>query len=396
MRLRRFLIFLVGVSMVFNNVAFIPNFSLGLLSSAFYLLSMYPYLSLIKKVGIIHGKFVWNILAYIVFFTMVNIANHCGYNTPIFPFSLFMCFVLMLFQLVHCLYDRKALSYCMYGMAFGGVLMSIFFALGIGISIGDDFRLVMFGENSNALGIYMGLSAIVILNDFILNDELNLGKYKLLFLIAFVPIVSLMFATGSRTAFLIFALSVIVIIGFYPTKSVFGKITFVIVGLICCIYVLNKLEDSGSILIERLTTTIEEGNTSGRDDITKSLIPYVLQSPVWGYGQTGYVNVAKQALNHVSILGGVVYGFSPHNVIMEILLYTGFIGLVFWLKFWWKIGEESWILFLKKRLLMPGLMCVPMLACILSGQLLTAKWSFILYVYIMSEYFYFRNPRQRI
>ena len=39
---------------------------------------------------------------------------------------------------------------------------------------------------------------------------------------------------------------------------------------------------------------------------------------------------------------------------------------------------------------MASLMCIPMLACILSGQLLIAKWAYILYAYIMSEYYYYR------
>lgn len=284
----------------------------------------------------------------------------------------------------------------MYGMAFGGILMSIFFALGIGIEIGEDLRLVMFGENANALGIYMGLSSIVILNDFILNDELQLKKYRFVFIAAFIPIVGLLFATGSRTAFLIFALSIFAIIGFYPTKSAFGKITFIILGIACCAYAFKKIVNSDSILIERLTTTVEEGNSSGRDEITESLIPYVFESPLWGYGQTGYVKVAQKAIGKVSVFGNVVYGYSPHNVIMELLMYTGLIGLILWFIFWWKIGKESWILFRKKRLLMAGLMCIPMLACILSGQLLTAKWAYILYAYIMSEYYYFRNPLQKI
>ena len=391
MILRRFLIFLVGLSMPFNNVAIIPNFSMGLLSTACYFLALEPYLSTMGEVDQLYGKFLWSIPLFIVLFTIINIMNQCGYNTPVFPFTLFMCFLLMLLQLVHCFYDRMALSYCMYGIAFGGVLMSILFALGIGITIGDDLRLVMFGENSNVLGIYMGLSSIVILNDFILNDKLNLEKYRFLFLLAFIPIVALLFATGSRTAFLIFALSVVLILIFYPMNSVFGKLAFFVVGIMCCAYVFTKLESSDAILIQRLTDTVEEGNTSGRDRITESLLPHVFESPIWGYGQTGYVEVAKKALNRISVIGGVTYGYSPHNVIMELLMYTGCIGLFLWSVFWWHIGKESWILFREKRLLLPVLMCIPMLANILSGQLLTAKWAYIIYAYIISEYYYFQE-----
>ena len=75
MKLRRFLIFLVGLSMPFNNVAPIPNFSMGLFSSALYFLSLVSFIPNMKEIGSIHGKFVWNILAYILFITIINIAN---------------------------------------------------------------------------------------------------------------------------------------------------------------------------------------------------------------------------------------------------------------------------------------------------------------------------------
>ena len=390
MKFRRLMVFLVGVSMVFNNVAPIPGVSLGLFASAAYFLSMYPYYPSFMKLGNVYGKYIWNILAFVVLFTVINEFNQCGYNTPVFPFSLFMCFILMLFLLLHSIYDQMAMSICLYGIAFGGVLMSLFFALGVGIEIGDDMRLVMFGENSNALGIYMGLSATIMLNEIVLNDKLHLGIFRFLFLLAFVPIVSLLFATGSRTAFFIFALSVVTILLFYPTKSFFVRIAVLTIGMICCLYAFTELVEGDSIMMQRLTTTIDSGNSSGRDNILKSLWPYVRESPIWGYGQTGYVDISKQALRKTSVISGVVFGFSPHNVIVEILLYTGIVGLLLWIVVWAKIGKQAVVLFREKRFLTPLLMCIPILACIISGQLLTAKWSYIMYAYIMSEYLYYR------
>ncbi len=388
---RRFLVFVVGLSMPFNNVAVIPGFSLGLVSSAIYFLAMLGQVGKWNILGSRYGGFLWNIPLYVLLLFIMNLVNYCGYNTPIFPFSTFMCFVLMGFLLAHGLYDRKALSYCLYGLAFGGILMAVFFALKIGVEIDENMRLVMFGENSNALGIYMGLSSMVILNDFILNDELGLGRWRLLFIFAFIPIVGLLVATASRTAFFIFALSVIIIIAFYPEKSIFRKIAFMAFGIGCCVLMVSLLENSDSLIWQRLTSTIEEKNTSGRTEITEALIPYVFESPIWGYGVTGYVDVAKEALNHISIIDGVYYGFSPHNVIVEVLLYTGVIGLVMWLAVWWNIGKEAFIMFRRKRILMPVLMCIPILACVLSGQILSAKWAFILYAYIMVEFYYYRN-----
>ena len=87
MKFRRLMVFLVGVSMVFNNVAPIPGVSLGLFASAAYFLSMYPYYPSFMKLGNVYGKYIWNILAFVVLFTVINEFNQCGYNTPVFPFS---------------------------------------------------------------------------------------------------------------------------------------------------------------------------------------------------------------------------------------------------------------------------------------------------------------------
>lgn len=381
---------LLGISVVFSNVAIASSVSVVVPVFAVYFLSIVFCFRSFNKVWRVYGKVVKYIPAFIILFFITNVMNECGYNTPLFPFSIFMCFVLMLTLLVHSIYDRVALLYCIYGIAFGGILMSIFFALGIGYEI-DEGRLIMFGENSNVLGVYMGLSSIVCLNSFILKDDLHIGKIRFLFSVAFVFMVNLLLATGSRTAFLIFAMSIIIIVCFNPIKSKFGKFLFIIVGIIAVVYAFNSLLTRDSVLIQRLATTMEDGNVSGRDSIIESLIPYLWDSPIFGYGQTGYVNIAKQALGRVSVIGGIVYGYSPHNVIIELLFYTGIIGLFLWLLFWWNIGKESWILFYKKRLLMPGLMCIPMLACIISGQILDGKWAYVLYAYIMSEYHYLRR-----
>ena len=384
MKLRRFLIFIVGVSMVFNNLEFLPNYSLGLLASTLYLLAMSPYIPSLRKLGRRYGGFVWILLTFVLLRTYINVMNYCGLDTPIFPFTNFMCILLMYFFLIHGLIDRKALSMCLYGIAFGGILMAILYTMGIGITLGNDYRLSIFGENANSLGVYMGLSAIVILNNFTLNDDLQMKKWRYLWLLAFVPITNLLFATGSRLAFISFALSVVAIILFHPADSKSGKLFLLVVGILASVYTVNTLINTDSVIMRRLADTIETGNVSGRDKITEKLLPYVAKSPVLGYGDTGYEEVSKAAFGMLK---------SPHDVIIELLLLTGIVGLLLWLVFWYNIGKEAWLLFKKKRLLITGILLIPILGCILSGQILNAKWAYIIYAYVMVEYFYYRNPQ---
>ena len=396
MNFERLLVLLVGLSIPFNNVTFIPDFSMALLASTIYMLVMFPQMSKWRILGQYYGNFLWTIPLYIAFLYVVNILNFCGYNTPLFPFSELGCFILMIFLLIHGLRDKKALIFCLYGISFGGILMSIFFALNIGITIDESMRLTMFGENANVLGIYMGLSAIIVLEKIILNDAFGIGKFRFLFIFAFIPIVSLLIATASRTAFLIFVLSIIIIVVFFTMKTKFAKFVFVVFCTGCSIYTINFLEESDALVLERLALTVEEGNVSSRNVIVESLLPYVSELPILGYGKTGYVLISQKALNRVSEISGKTFGYSPHNVILELLLYTGVIGLFLWLVFWTKLGKEIWVLQKEKDLLMPVVLCIPLLACMLSGQLLTAKWAFVIYAYIMTEYYYYETERHHL
>lgn len=268
--------------------------------------------------------------------------------------------------------------------------MASLFILGIEVRIESDSRISMFRENANALGVYMCLSSIVILNDFILNDDLHMKKWRYLWLIAFVPIVNLLFATASRVAFISFALSVVVIILLHPVGSKSGKLFLLIGGILASVYTVNMLTNTDSVIMRRINDTVETGDISNRDKITEELLPYVARSPILGYGNTGYVEVARATVG--LLRSDKALGDSPHNVIIELLLITGISGLLLWLVFWFNVGKESWILFRKKRLLLAGLMLIPILGLILSGQILDAKWAYIVYAYVMVEYYYYRNP----
>jgi len=85
MKFRRFFVFLVGLSMPFNNVAVIPNFSLGLVTSAIYFIVMLGQIWKWNTLGSYYGKFLWNIPSFVLFLFIMNLINYCGYNTPLFP-----------------------------------------------------------------------------------------------------------------------------------------------------------------------------------------------------------------------------------------------------------------------------------------------------------------------
>lgn len=385
--LRRFLIFLVGVSIPFNNVAFSfagRNWSLGLIASAVYILTMLPDINKISRI-VSYGKYIFNLLWFAILLTLLNFIHANYYGTPIIPTTMFMCSVLFYIMLLHNLLDIGVARRCMYGMALGSVMMAICLLCGIGVEFDDDSRLQMFGENSNSLGVYTCVGAIILFNDFIIRDRLNIKKFRFVLLLAYIPIVILLFATGSRVAFISFVLSFVVGVAFFKPRATRRKLIVVLLSM-CIAFVLYLISQKADFVIfERLLSTAQEGNISGREHILKTLWPYAIKHLLWGVGQTGYVQISQEALGGVLVTVGTIYGISPHNVLVEILLYTGIWGLILYVSFWYKtIGCAKWI-FKESMNIQPIVLFIPILGCVLSGQILYAKWAFVIYAYILAE-----------
>ena len=384
-RLRRFLIFLIGLSLPFNNVALEfgeRTWSLGTLAGMLYIVSMFPDITWIPKIKRF-GKYILNPIYFAILLTGMNLLNINYDNTPIVPMTMFLCCLLFYFLLLHGGLDQRAFKSCLNGLGVGCILMAICFLLGFGVTVGDDMRLVMFGENANELGIYMCLGSMIIFNEWILNDSLKLKAFRYIFLAAYIPILVLLFVTGSRVAFLSFLMSFILIVCLYKTRNRRRKVFTILVTILVGVALFKFLLASDSIIIQRLLMTTEEGNLSGRDDIIKDLWPYVAQNYLFGVGQTGYVNISRLALGKTSVIGGITYGFSPHNVLIEILLYTGVVGLLLYSRFWYKVFKSAYYVYIAEYDRLSLLLLIPIAGCILSGQILTAKWAFVIYAYVI-------------
>lgn len=383
--LQRFLIFWVGFSIPFNNVAFSfagRNWSVGLVISALYFMTMLIDLPKITRIAN-YGKYIHNLIWFALLLTCMNLLNVNYDGTPVFPLTLFMCCLLFYTILLHSRLDSKAIQKCLSGFTMSCILLSILFVSGNGVEIGEDRRLSMFGENSNALGIYTCLGAIIIFNEWILKDKLSIGGWRFIFMIPYLLVVLLMFATGSRVSFFSYALSFIVGVAFFQPRAIRRKYIVIIVSVLIAfiLYLLSQKADF--VIFQRLLESAKEGDVSGREKILSELLPYVKEHLLLGVGQTGYVDISRQALGKIFLDGSAVYGFSPHNVLVEILLYTGIWGLILYMRFWWRLIKASISNYNIEKDTLPILLLIPVIGCVLSGQILTAKWAYIIYAYII-------------
>ena len=390
MKLRLFLVFMVGFASAFNTFAIqfgSRPLSAGLLATAMYFLSIVPLLegNLLKRPVKEYGKFIMLPLWFCLLLTIMNIVYYQGGG--VFPFSVFMDWVLMYVLLLHSLSDKRVIDYCLYGFSFGAIVLSVLFYFGIGVEVntiqeGDRFS--MFGSNENVLGIIQAISVAVILNLFILKDRLNLHRVRYVFLAPIVLSVTMIMATGSRTALLILSIVFVISLLFYQTKTYY-KVIIIAIGFVVGYFALQWFLTSDSTILARVFTSIDEGNTGGRTYIWERYLAYFPEHPILGVGDAGMMDLAiKSGVGTTEVLGYRT-ALSPHNVLIEVLMETGLVGLLIMLAFWWKTFKCSFKSLKRYRVSLPLVLIAPVVVVLFTGQLLAEKYAWFIYAYMIAS-----------
>lgn len=390
--IRRYLLFLYGASTCFGTFALVGtsrNFTLSFIFAVLYMLSLAPMLKRLPATLYRYGRYIWLPVIFFSLLCVMNIFYANEYRVSIVPIPIFSCLVLFVFMLLHSMSDPKALSVGLYGFILGAVILSILFVLGIGvyIEIGvvmeEGERMSMFGQNQNGLGQLMVHGISLTLMMIIFYDSLKLGTTRLVAIVPIIFMASLLLATASRAAFIALIASIIIIIFLHKTKKRFSRVLLLVVGVCGMWYGLQTMAESGGLMYERMTQTVENGHSSGRTDIWRALLPRLIEHPILGVGQTGYAEVAHQELSAVA--GAMYeYGYSPHNVLIEVFAYTGLVGLFVMLLFWGRIGVSAYQCYKKQNNLVPLLLLMPTLLLIMTGQVLASKVAWLSYAYIIT------------
>jgi O-antigen ligase len=185
----------------------------------------------------------------------------------------------------------------------------------------------------------------------------------------------LMAESASRTSFLTFVLGFMTVIVLFKTKNSWGKIAIFAAGAVVFFLVFQFLMQS-EVLKNRILQSTQEGDFSDRDMIWQRLVPVIKNNPIIGVGITGYAQVAQ------SIFGRAM---SPHNVILEILCFTGITGLFIYLVFLYRIFKKSLNHYRLDGFLLPMILTIPILAMLLTGQILNVKIGWVIFAYIATS-----------
>jgi O-antigen ligase len=311
--------------------------------------------------------FIWLFFSILTFVGLINI-NVVSYN--FFDFTIFQNIFLFWFLINHERKDPLVLEKGMISFALGSVAIALLFYSGIGIEY-EEGRVKIFGDNQNIIGLRMSISlAILILT--IAQNRLKLGRLRYLLVLPIPIMLQLMVETGSRVAFISFALVLAVWVFLFKTKKVIGKTLVFSMGAIISIILWIYLIQSDTLL-QRLLISSETGDLAGRDIIWQKLLPLIESNPIFGVGRTGYDYFTQITF------GGMA---SPHNVIIEVLCYTGIIGLIIYLLFLFHVFKKGYKNYRTNGLLLPLLLLIPVLGILVSAQILEVKIGWAIFAYV--------------
>ena len=288
--------------------------------------------------------------------------------------------------------DSLVLEKGMFALAIGAISVAFLLLLGVGVneatteSVGGEvmIRRTFFNAGPNELALKLSAGLVVVVS-IIYENTLAIKKLTKLILILSIPILILgILGTASRTAFLILPACGIAWLGYKLLASdkkfyalILGLFTFLIV-FIPLVYLALML-DEFRFLAERLANTggISDNSETGRITLWIGFFTLIFENLFFGNGYSGFDLITYEFFGFIE---------SPHNVLLETILYTGMIGLFLYILFLGRIFFASYKLFKYKNRILPTIIIPIALAFIMILQGLNEKVCWIILAYIIGTY----------
>tara|TARA_B110000003_G_scaffold272159_1_gene307528 strand:- start:5717 stop:6904 length:1188 start_codon:yes stop_codon:yes gene_type:complete len=336
-----------------------------------------------------HSYLFYPLIIYFIFFTYKNYVNITANFKEYFDIPIFLNFLIFIVLTNIFTKNPRISTNGLFVLVLCTSLLSLAFLSGVGLSYLED-RVSIFNINQNLLGFTTCISLFVLIA-FILEK-----KIKKIFLILVPFLLYLLISTGSRVSFIALILGIIFFIFSNNIYSFKRKIFIIFFCLIVVVFSYSFLENS--ITAQRILQTIYTGDLGGRDFLWTIIYEIFINDILTGIGKTGYQYFTDNLISN-NIQGKLISSdsFSPHNVIIEIIAYTGIIGLFIFSSFLIRIYKIGFKKFKINNEVLPLLLLIPISGLILSGQILDQKivWLLLAYIAANSIIFYKNSFNKR-
>jgi O-antigen ligase len=316
---------------------------------------------------------------FFIFLLFVNALNADSTHDTIVNFTILQNIILFWILLNHEHTEPLVLEKGLFSFALGAAVLAFLYFNGIGIELTEG-RISIFGDNQNAIGQRMSIS-IIIVALVVIQNPFHFSKSRYLLLLLTPLMLSLMVATGSRLAILTFALMFITGVMLVNAKNYFFKGIILMLGVLS-FFIIWHIIMQNELLRTRLLMSLQEGHLSDRDVIWQNILPLIESNPILGVGQSGYSAFS------MSNFGRYV---SPHSVVMELLCFTGTVGLLIYLFFLYKVFIKGYLSYKMTGFLLPILLIINVVGVLLVSHMLELKIGWCILAYITASSVHFRE-----
>ena len=367
--------------------------SISFFTGLFYLILILPS---IKVFSVINNnlKFFFPIVVFFIWLTLNSLININYFSSRFFDLAFFLNIIIFFAIVNHARKDRMVLEKALLAFAIGAIFTSVLIFLGIGIEQTDEglraSRTTFFNSGPNEFGIKLVTGAVVIIAMFI-QDNLGLGKMRYL-LATFLPLIFFaILGTGSRTAILVIPLVPLTWLFFRVLASKYKLLALssgiIIVSSVLIPVIFFALQNQ--VVLDRIAYTATgtgDFGELGRFFLWAGFFNLLGENLFFGNGLSGFDLITFKYFGYVE---------SPHNVFLEIMLYTGLLGLSIYLFFLYRIVYASYTLYRDEGKLMPILLLPTVFAYSMALQPLTEKICWLVFAYIVGTVLYnFYYPKE--
>ena len=337
------------------------------------------------------------LVIFTFYLTFISLINANNFSSRFIDLAMIQNIFIFILMVNHARKDQLALEKGMLSMALGAILVSVLMTFGIGVTLmaedaaGLINRITFFNAELNEISLKLVAGIVIILASFF-NNPLKLNKMVILIGLFCVPLMlNSIIGTASRTAVLTLLLCGLSWIFFRTLASNKKFLTLIlttfilVIILVPAIFIISQIE-TFELLVTRLESTGGAGDNSsaGRISLWLGFFSLIFTNIFFGNGYSGFDLITYE-----------YFGFneSPHNVFLEVMLYTGIIGLVLYSMFLYRILKAAYHLYSKHNLLLPILIAPIAFAFIFILQGLNEKVCWILMAYVTGTFIYFEKNK---
>jgi O-antigen ligase len=231
----------------------------------------------------------------------------------------------------------------------------------------------MFGGNANEYGIRLGI-ALIILSFMMTQRKAFKKKFDSVIYLTYPFLLVSLISTGSRVAFLTMVFGSGVVLIFKSANGIVNRILSLL-SITISLSLVWTFMIKDTFVVSRLIESIQYGDTSSRIYIWSNIVHLIRDNPIMGIGSTGYHSAS------LGIFNGYV---SPHNVFLEVMIYTGILGTIVFCVFLFRVFLDAFKNSVNKSSYLSIGLAAPIIGQLLSGQMLDQKVLWLLLGIIVS------------